>query len=76
MPIIQVKLTKGRSVEQKQRFAQAVTRAAAEHLGVREEWVSLIFDEYERDNWATGGTLHSIKFEPGHGKQGAGESAQ
>jgi hypothetical protein len=25
----------------------------------------IVFDEYERDSWATGGTLHSIKFGEG-----------
>jgi len=70
MPIITVKLAKGRSVEQKQLFVEAITKEAAKRLDVKEEWVTVLFDEYERDNWATGGTLHSLKFGEGYGKKG------
>lgn len=70
MPIITVKMAKGRTAEQKQAFAQSVTKLAAEHLNVKEEWVTVLFEEYERENWASGGTLHSIKFGDGFGKQG------
>jgi 4-oxalocrotonate tautomerase len=70
MPIITVKLAKGRTSEQKQQFVEAVTREAAKSLSVKEEWVTVLFDEYERENWATNGQLHSIKFGEGFGKQG------
>jgi 4-oxalocrotonate tautomerase len=63
-----VKLAKGRTAEQKQRFVEAVTKAAAPILNVKEEWVTVVFDEYDRDSWASGGTLHSIKFGEGFGK--------
>jgi 4-oxalocrotonate tautomerase family enzyme len=71
MPFINVKLAKGRTAEQKQQFTEAITKAAAKILNVKEEWVTVVFDEYERDNWASGGTLHSIKFGEGFGKMGA-----
>ena len=74
MPIINVKLAKGRTVDEKQRFSEAVTKSAAEILKVKEEWVTVIFDEYERENWAAGGTLHSIKFGEGCGKAGTEEN--
>ena len=70
MPYISIKLAKGRTVEQKQAFADAVTREAARLLHVESEWVTVVFDEYDRENWATGGTLHSIKLGEGCGKQG------
>lgn len=70
MPIITVKLAKGRTLEQKQQFVEAITKEAAKTLQVKEEWVTVIFDEYERENWATGGKLHSIKFGEGFGKEG------
>jgi len=47
---------------------EAVTKAAAQILNVKEEWVTVVFDEYDRDSWASGGTLHSIKFGKGFGK--------
>lgn len=61
MPIINVKMFMGRSVETKQKFADAITKEAVEILGVKKETVTIIFDEYERDNWAIGGTINSLK---------------
>lgn len=69
MPIITVKLAKGRTSEQKQQFVETVTKEAVKTLHVKEEWVTVIFDEYERENWATNGQLHSIKFGDGFGRQ-------
>ena len=70
MPIINLKMTKGRTNEQKQRFVEGVTSLAVEILNVKPEWVTVIIDEYERDNWATDGILHSTKFGDGFGKDG------
>ncbi len=72
MPFITVKLAEGRSLDQKRDFARAVTEKATEILNVKPEWVTVVFDEYSRDNWATAGELHSIKFGEGHGTQGTG----
>lgn len=70
MPVINVKLAKGRTLEQKQQFVEAITREAARTLNVKEEWVTVLFDEYERENWASNGQLHSIKFGDGFGSDG------
>lgn len=70
MPIITVKLAKGRSMEQKQQFVEAITNEAAKTLNVKKEWITVIFDEYERENWASEGQLHSIKFGDGFGNEG------
>lgn len=70
MPIITVKMAKGRTIEQKQQFVEAITKEAAKTLEVKEEWVTVIFDEYERENWASNGQLHSLKFGAGFGKDG------
>jgi 4-oxalocrotonate tautomerase len=70
VPVINVKLAKGRTSEQKQKFVQAITKEAVRTLNVKEEWVTVIFDEYERENWASNGQLHSKKFGEGFGKQG------
>ncbi|NLY80364.1 MAG: 4-oxalocrotonate tautomerase [Lysinibacillus sp.] len=69
MPIITVKLAKGRPVEQKQQFVEAITKEAVKTLQVKEEWVTVIFDEYERENWASCGEIHSIKFGKGFGTE-------
>ncbi|WP_203364362.1 tautomerase family protein [Bacillus sp. REN10] len=68
MPIITVQLAKGRTVEQKQQFVAAVTKEAGQKLNVKEEWVTVIFEEYDRENWASNGQLHSIKFGKGFGE--------
>lgn len=65
-----IKLAKGRTEEQKARFAREVTEKAVEILDVKPEWVTILFDEYERENWATSGELHSQKFGPGCGQAG------
>lgn len=70
MPVITVKLAKGRSTAQKQQFVEAITKEAANLLNVKAEWVTVIFDEYERDNWASNGKLHSLRFGEGFGQTG------
>ena len=70
MPIINLKMVKGRTVQQKQEFIEKVTSLAVEILDVQKEWVTVTIDEYERENWATDGMLHSIKFGEGFGKSG------
>jgi 4-oxalocrotonate tautomerase len=70
MPVITVKMAKGRTSEQKQQFVEAITKEAVKTLNVKEEWITVIFDEYDRENWASNGQLHSIKFGEGFGKRG------
>ena len=70
MPIVNLKMAKGRTEKQKQEFVERVTLLAVETLGVKAEWVTVTIDEYERENWASNGTLHSIKFGEGFGKDG------
>lgn len=57
MPIIQVNLLKGRTVEAKRRFAAEVTSLACDTLGVRAEQVRVIFNEMADENYAISGTL-------------------
>jgi 4-oxalocrotonate tautomerase len=70
MPVISVKIAKGRTVEQKRALAKAVTDAVVTTLDLKPEWVTVVIEEYDRENWATGGELHSDKYGPGCGKQG------
>lgn len=70
MPIITVKMAKGRTIAQKQQFVKIVTKEAEQAFNVKKEWVTVIFDEYERENWASGGELHAVKFGEGCGKEG------
>lgn len=70
-PIITIKMAVGRTPEQRQEFAKAVTLAAVQHLNVESPWVNVLFDEYPSGCRATDGTLHSVRFGPGCGKDGA-----
>lgn len=70
MPNITVRMSKGRTVAQKQQFVEVVTEEVVQIFNVKEEWVTVIFDEYERENWASGGELQAIKFGDGFGKEG------
>ncbi|AGK54447.1 tautomerase family protein [Bacillus sp. 1NLA3E] len=65
-----MKLAKGRTIKQKQQFVEAITNEAVKSLNVNKEWVTVIFDEYDRENWASNGQLHSLKFGEGFGKIG------
>lgn len=73
MPIVTVKLAKGRSVEQKRALAKAVTGAVVATLDVRPEWVTVLIEEFDRENWATAGELHADRFGPGCGKEHSGK---
>ncbi|MGI6649007.1 MAG: tautomerase family protein [Bacillota bacterium] len=55
MPFINVKMAHGRSAEQKQQLVEAITREVAKILDVDMDWITVVIDEYPRDNWATGG---------------------
>lgn len=57
MPNITIEMLAGRSVEQRRKFAEAVTSAAAEILKVRPESVRIRFDEHEKADYAKGGVL-------------------
>lgn len=71
MPIISVKIVRGRSIEKKQELVDTITREVVRILDVQPEWVTVLIDEYERDNWASAGELHAIKYGPGFGSQGS-----
>jgi 4-oxalocrotonate tautomerase len=70
MPVVTVQMEKGRPVEMKRALSEAVTTAIAGALDIPPDWVILIIDEVERENWAIGGRLQLDKFGPGYGKTG------
>lgn len=61
---------RGRDSSVKRKLADEITRLLVEKLDVDREWVTVLFQEYDRENWATGGQLHSDRFGPGCGRQG------
>ena len=55
MPLIIVSMYPGRSKEQKDGFAKAVTDAAVQILKTRPEHVIVVFDEKPKENWFQSG---------------------
>lgn len=73
MPFISVKMAEGRTTEKKRELAEALNRVTVSILDVKADWVTIVIDEYPRENWATAGQLHSVKYGEGFGKQGVEE---
>jgi len=61
MPYIQVHLVEGRTQEQREKLAKAITDATAEILKVNKEDVWIEFNDMPRTHFATGGILKSKK---------------
>ncbi|HNR65206.1 MAG TPA: 2-hydroxymuconate tautomerase [Atribacterota bacterium] len=57
MPILQIEILKGRTVEQKREMARRVTEAVSETLNCPKEAVSIIIREMETENFAKAGKL-------------------
>ena len=57
MPVINVKLVEGRTVEQKRAIVKAVTRAVSESLGVAESAIWISIEDMKPENFAQGGEL-------------------
>jgi 4-oxalocrotonate tautomerase len=59
MPVVNIKIVKGRTVEQKRNLARAVTDAVVRTIDVKPDAVWVLIEEYEKENWAAGGELFS-----------------
>jgi len=55
MPLIIVSMYPGRTKEQKEEFAKAVTKSAVEILETKENHVIVVFDENPKENWYMAG---------------------
>ena len=55
MPLITVSMYPGRTKEQKDEYARAVTEAAVSILRTKPEHVIVIFDENPKENWFQSG---------------------
>ncbi|MDJ0799174.1 MAG: 4-oxalocrotonate tautomerase family protein [Calothrix sp. MO_167.B12] len=70
MPFVTVQIAKGHSIEKKRELAKALTDALVSTMGTKPEWVTVHIDEFERENWAVGGTLHVDKHKGRHIEKG------
>jgi len=67
MPIVSIKIAKGRPVDIKRNLVKSITKAVASSLELSLELVTVLIEEIERENWPTGGELHSDKCGGGYG---------
>lgn len=61
MPIVNIAILKGRTLEQKKELVKSVTEAVAKSVDVAPDKIWIRIDEMEKENFATAGLLHSDK---------------
>ena len=59
MPTYHVEMIEGRTLEQKKKLVEAITRVSVEILGGEPGSVDILITDIKRENWATGGKLWS-----------------
>jgi 4-oxalocrotonate tautomerase len=57
MPMVQITMLSGRTVEQKRKIAQRITDVLVEEAGTRREGIMVAFHEVSQENYASGGLL-------------------
>lgn len=57
MPFVDLKILKGRTLEQKRKLVESVTKAVSTSIDVPEERIWVHINEMETDGFATGGKL-------------------
>jgi len=61
MPVVQVSVWAGMSLENKRRMVEGITKVL-EEMGIPREAVNIIIYEAPKTDWATGGQLHSERY--------------
>ncbi len=59
MPTYHVEMLEGRTLEQKKRLVEAITRVSVEILGGQPDSVDVLITDIRRETWSTGGKLWS-----------------
>lgn len=62
MPIIKVEVFEGRSVEQKRRLVEALTRETSQIMECSPESIYIVIEDIKKENWGAGGQLCSDKY--------------
>ena len=62
MPILRVSLWACKTKDEKAKLAKALTDTMVATTQVPAEAVTIMFEELPKENWATGGQLHTEKF--------------
>jgi 4-oxalocrotonate tautomerase len=61
MPLVQVTMLQGRTVDQKRKIAQRITDTMVEEAGAKREGIVVTFLEVSKENYASGGLLMADK---------------
>jgi len=61
MPIVNIKMLEGRTVDEKRAIAQKVTQAFVDASNMEPEWVTIIFEDMLKHDFAQAGVLTSDK---------------
>jgi len=61
MPLVNIKMLEGRTIEQKKELVKKVTQAVVESTGATPERVSIIIEEMPKHHFAQAGVLVSEK---------------
>jgi len=61
MPLVQITMLTGRTVEQKRKLAARITDAMVEEAGARREAIVVAFHEVSKESYASGGVLMADK---------------
>ena len=57
MPMVQITMLTGRTVDQKRKIAKRITDALVEEAGARREAIIVAFNEVSKESYASGGEL-------------------
>ena len=57
MPVIQITISQGRSVEQKRELVKVLTKETARIMKTQEEKIRILIYEVSKENWGNAGIL-------------------
>lgn len=57
MPVIQITISQGRSVEQKRELIKVLTRETARIMNTKEEKIRILIYEVSKENWGNAGII-------------------
>jgi 4-oxalocrotonate tautomerase len=61
MPMVQITMLEGRTVEQKRKIAQRITDVLVEEAGTKREGIMIAFNEVSKESYSSGGVLIADK---------------
>lgn len=59
MPVVQIEMIKGRTLQQKREMVQQVTDVLVDTIQCKRDAVTIVIREIDKDNLAKAGVLHS-----------------